>query len=164
MIGNWMVRYRMSLLLFVLVFMLDVVFRLWLPVTVTFQSAQVDIPAPLSTTRTVPEPLLDFFQSEAQTGQTEAASAEQIPDDAKQIGNYVVELFGIYSQAGQYKAILRVQPDPDAGKRLRRVGQGPLNADLTLTTLSADALTVASENQTITLQLFNKKQLKKAAD
>jgi hypothetical protein len=154
----------MVLLLLLLVFMLDLVFRLWLPVTVSSQSAQAEVPELYTATRVVPASLLAFYQQGPQSTHTETATAEKIPVDAKQIGNYVVELFGIYSQAGQYKAMLRVQPDSDAGKRLLRVGVGPLNADLTLTTLSADALIVSSSNQTITLQLFNKKQLKQAAD
>lgn len=161
---DFIIRHRLSLLLLVVAFLSDMVFRLWLPVSVSSQSNQIVVATSFPAARQVPPQLLDFYQSNQQEAVVTEGPAEQIPVDAKQIGNYVVALFGIYSQGGHYKAILRVQPDPDAGKRLRRVGLGSLNADLTLTALSAETLTVGSTNQTITLQLFNKKQLKKAAE
>lgn len=157
-------RYRMSLMLLVILLLCDLLFRLWQPVMVSSQSNPLEAPAQLPAAREVPLTLLEFYQLVAQPAQLETTVAEQIPVDAKQIGDYIVELFAIYSQGGQYKAILRVQPDPDAGKRLRRVGLGPLNETLTLKTLSADSLTVESASQSVTLQLFNKKQPKKAAE
>lgn len=164
MIMTVMIRYRSIILLLLLVLVSDMVFRTWQPVSTLAQSSALEAPMPLVPATAVPAEILQYYQSVQPQTDTEDSQTEQLPLDAKQIGSYVIELFGIYSQNGQHKAILRIKPDADSGKRLRRVGLGPLNSELELKTLTAESLTVVSAGQSITLQLFNKKQLKQAAE
>lgn len=78
--------------------------------------------------------------------------------DGRKLGQYYVELLGIYRTDDTYKAIFSLQSDLAREKQLIRLGLDEEFSGLRLTEIKARHLTIEFDKQSVTLQLFRSNQ------